>query len=75
LLQSIKIVLIFTFGIFSQTKAQDRVPFDHKKYILAKVEVVWQTSFNSNTVVTFAGLGKGQEITVPYEEISNAIKN
>ena len=74
--KSIKIVLsLLLFGIFSQTKAQDKVPFDQgKKYILAKVDVVGKISFNSNTVVTFAGLEKGQEITVPGEEISNAIK-
>jgi len=74
--KSIKIVLsLLFFGIFSQTKAQERVPFDQgKKYILAKVDVVGKISFNSNTVVTFAGLEKGQEITVPGEEISNAIK-
>jgi hypothetical protein len=33
-----------------------------------------QNQFNDQTVVTFAGLEKGQEITVPGEEISNAIK-
>ena len=63
------------FGSFSQIKAQDRVPFDQgKTYILAKVNVVGKISFNANTVTTFAGLEKGQEITVPGEEISNAIK-
>jgi outer membrane protein insertion porin family len=74
--KSIKIVLsLLLFGIFSQIKAQERVPFDQgKTYILAKVDVVGKISFNSNTVVTFAGLEKGQQITVPGEEISNAIK-
>jgi len=74
--KSIKIVLsLLIFGSFSQIKAQDRLPFDQgKTYILAKVDVVGKISFNSNTVVTFAGLQKGQEITVPGEEISNAIK-
>ena len=63
------------FGSFSQIKAQDRVPFDQgKTYILAKVDIVGKISFNANTVTTFAGLEKGQEITVPGEEISNAIK-
>ncbi len=74
--KSIKIVLsLLIFGSFSQIKAQERVPFDQgKTYILAKVDVVGKISFNSNTVVTFAGLEKGQEITVPGEQISNAIK-
>ena len=74
--KSIKIVLsLLIFGSFSQVKAQERIPFDQgKTYILAKVDVVGKISFNSNTVVTFAGLEKGQVITVPGEEISNAIK-
>ena len=74
--KSIKIVLsLLIFGSFFQIKAQERVPFDQgKTYILANVDVVGKISFNSNTVVTFAGLEKGQEITVPGEQISNAIK-
>ncbi|MBX9807264.1 MAG: outer membrane protein assembly factor BamA, partial [Flavobacteriaceae bacterium] len=74
--RSIKTVLsLLIFGSFSQIKAQDRVPFDQgKTYILAKVDIVGKISFNANTVTTFAGLEKGQEITVPGEEISNAIK-
>jgi outer membrane protein insertion porin family len=74
--KSIKIALtLLIFGSFSQIKAQDRVPFDQgKKYILADVAVTSKISFNTQTVITFAGLEKGQEITVPGEEISNAIK-
>ncbi len=74
--KSIKIVLsLLIFGSFSQIKAQERIPFDQgKTYILAKVDVVGKISFNANTVVTFAGLEKGQEIIVPGEQISNAIK-
>ncbi len=66
---------LLLLGSFSQIKAQERVPFDQgKKYILAKVSVVGKISFNEQTVVTFSGLQKGQEITVPGEEISSAIK-
>jgi outer membrane protein insertion porin family len=74
--KSIKAVLILLIlGSFSQIKAQDRVPFDQgKKYILADVVLTNKISFNDQTVVTFAGLEKGQEITVPGEQISNAIK-
>ena len=74
--KSIKTVLtILIFGSFTQIKAQERVPFDQgKKYILADVAVIGKISFNSQTVVTFSGLQKGQEITVPGEEISSAIK-
>jgi len=74
--KNIKIVLtLLIFGSFSQIKAQERVPFDQgKKYILADVAIIGKLSFNSQTVVTFAGLEKGQEVTIPGEEISNAIK-
>jgi len=74
--KSIKAVLtLLILGSFSQVKAQDRVPFDQgKKYILADVVLTNKISFNDQTVVTFAGLEKGQEITVPGEQISNAIK-
>ncbi|MFV8440930.1 BamA/OMP85 family outer membrane protein [Flavobacterium sp. LB2P44] len=74
--KSIKIVLtVLIFGSFTQVKAQERVPFDQgKKYILADVAIVGDISFNSQTVVTFSGLQKGQQITIPGEEISSAIK-
>jgi outer membrane protein insertion porin family len=66
---------LLIFGSFTQIKAQDRLPFDQgKKYILADVIVVGKISFNTQTVITFAGLQKGQEITIPGEEISGAIK-
>ncbi|MEZ7497480.1 outer membrane protein assembly factor BamA [Flavobacterium sp. Arc3] len=74
--KSIKAVLtLVLLGSFSQIKAQERVPFDQgHKYILADVVLTNKISFNDQTVVTFAGLEKGQEITVPGEEISSAIK-
>lgn len=74
--KSIKIVLsVLIFGSFTQIKAQERVPFDQgKKYILGDVAVVGEISFNTQTVITFSGLQKGQEIAVPGEEISTAIK-
>ena len=72
---SIIILGLLIFGVFTQINAQDRVPFDQGvKYNLADVEVTGKISFNKQTVVTFAGLEKGQKITIPGEEISNAIK-
>jgi outer membrane protein insertion porin family len=74
--KSIKIALtVLIFGSFTQVKAQERVPFDQgKKYILGDVTVVGDITFNSQTVITFAGLQKGQPITIPGEQISSAIK-
>jgi len=76
--KSIKLLFtILIFGSISQVTAQeeDRVPFDQgTQYILANVDVTGKISYNQQTVITFAGLEKGQKITVPGEEISNAVK-
>ena len=67
--------IVFFLGITSLIQAQEKIPFDQgKKYILAKVDVTGKISFNAQTVVTFAGLQEGDEITVPGEQISTAIK-
>jgi outer membrane protein insertion porin family len=72
----LKTVLLFLLlGTVFQLHAQNRIPFDQgKKYILADVTVNGKISYNQQTVVTFSGLEKGQQITVPGEQISNAIK-
>lgn len=68
-------LIILFFGSIFQLQAQDRLPFEQgKKYILAHVKVNGKISYNEQTVVTFSGLEKGQQLTVPGEEISNAIK-
>lgn len=74
-----RITLVLTLlllGILSPLRAQeDRVAFDQgTTYFLADVAVTGKISYNEQTVITFAGLQKGQEVTVPGEEISNAIK-
>ncbi len=68
-------LILLTFGSIYQLQAQDRVPFDQgKKYILADVKLTNKISFNEQTVVTFSGLQKGEQITIPGEELSTAIK-
>src|SRR5690606_1596117 len=63
------------FGNVFQSAAQEQTSFEQgTQYILADVDVTGKITFNKQTVVTFAGLQKGQLITVPGEEISNAIK-
>ncbi|WP_395044485.1 POTRA domain-containing protein, partial [Flavobacterium sp.] len=67
--------ILICVGNAFQLNAQERMPFEQgTKYILANVDVTGKISFNKQTVVTFAGLEKGQEIVIPGEEISNAIK-
>src|SRR5690606_11208102 len=59
---------LIMLGCAFQVSAQDRVPFDQgRTYILADVEVTGNLTFNRQTVVTFSGLQKGQELTVPGE--------
>ncbi|WP_353082998.1 outer membrane protein assembly factor BamA [Flavobacterium sp.] len=68
-------ITLILLGVVSTSFAQNNVTFDQgKKYILANVNVIGKISYNEQTVVTFAGLEKGQNITVPGEEVSNAIK-
>ncbi len=67
--------MFFILGNVFYINAQDKTPFDQgKKYILGNVKVTGKISYNEQTIVTFAGLEKGQNITVPGEELSNAIK-
>ena len=74
--KNIKLVLtILLFASILELKAQERIPFDEgKKYILADIKVSGKITYNEQTVITFAGLEKGQDIIIPGEEISNAIK-
>ena len=55
------------------TQAQNLAP-DAKKYILGDITVQGQTSFSEQTIVAYSGLRKGEEITIPGEQISDAIK-
>ncbi len=70
----IKAVFILFVGNFSYAQ-EDKIPFDQgKKYVLADVDVTGKITFNKQTVITFAGLEKGQNIVVPGEDLRNAIK-
>lgn len=74
--KSIKLLLtIVVLGNFFQSHAQEDQSFDNgRQYILGNVAVTGKVSYNEQTIITFAGLEKGQHITVPGEEITNAIK-
>ncbi|AUP78858.1 outer membrane protein assembly factor BamA [Flavivirga eckloniae] len=45
-----------------------------KKYSIGAITVSGNTSFSEQTIVTYSGLKKGKEITIPGEDISRAIK-
>lgn len=72
---NISLLIVFLLGSIFQIKAQSTTPYERgSQYILGNVEVTGKLTFNQQTVITFAGLEKGQRIIVPGEEISTAIK-
>ncbi|MBP0902598.1 outer membrane protein assembly factor BamA [Mariniflexile gromovii] len=55
-------------------QAQDLPYSNGKKYILGEVTVSGNTSFSEQTIITYSGLSKGKEMSIPGEDIGNAIK-
>lgn len=45
-----------------------------KKYILEDITITGNTNFNPTTIISFSRLKIGEEIIIPGEQISNAIK-
>jgi outer membrane protein insertion porin family len=68
-LLSIFIVLTSTSIFAQETKLETG-----KEYFLAKIDVTGKISYNEQTITTFTGLEKGQQLIVPGQDISNAIK-
>nr|WP_044400002.1 outer membrane protein assembly factor BamA [Lacinutrix sp. Hel_I_90] len=63
-------ILLFSFF----TQAQNLSFEDGKKYTIAEITVKGNTSFSEQTIVAFSRLNKGDQILIPGEEISAAIK-
>lgn len=57
-----------------QTPTAETDPMQPKKYRLGTIKVTGNYHFNELTIFTYAGLEKGQIISLPGEEISDAIK-
>ncbi len=72
--KGIQLLSIFILLNSSSLFAQDTKLESGKEYILAKIDVTGKISYNEQTVTTFTGLEKGQQIIVPGQDISNAIK-
>lgn len=68
------LIVLIVFSIHSNIQAQAITNPDAKKYVLGDITVSGSTHFSPQTIVTYSGLRKGQEIFIPGEEISNAIK-
>jgi len=62
--------LICSFNIAAQSNELSNA----KKYTIGDISVSGNTSFSSQTIVTYSGLRKGQEAKIPGEKISAAIK-
>ncbi|MCH4553289.1 outer membrane protein assembly factor BamA [Aestuariibaculum sp. M13] len=51
------------------------IPYNQgREYTLGDITVLGNTAFEEQTIITYSGLRKGQEITIPGEDISAAIK-
>lgn len=67
---------LFAIGFTAITNAQEDSSYFEapKNYILGNIEVTGNFTYNPQTVVTFTGLTKGQNISIPGEEVSDALK-
>ena len=72
--KGLPILTLFALLFSTSLLAQETKLESGKSYILAKIDVTGKLSYNEQTITTFTGLEKGQEIIVPGEDISNAIK-
>ncbi len=71
-----KIFIIFSLSIiiFSEAKAQDYVDYSNpQKYVIGDISVSGIKFLSRDALVMLSGLKIGQKITIPGEEISNAI--
>ena len=64
------ILLLLTAGY---TKAQTKDFVKGKKYVLDSIGVSGLKTYNAQTVISFSGLRKGQEISLPGDEISGVL--
>lgn len=64
------ICLLLSFSALAQTPPRP----DQKRYTIGDIKVTGNTTFSSQTVITYSGLSEGLSITLPGEKISNAIK-
>ena len=64
------LLLVSTLSI----KAQESLNNDGKKYTIGDITVSGNTTFSEQTIITYSGLRKGEEVTIPGETIGDAIK-
>lgn len=64
------ILLIISFSVTAQSSKLT----DAKKYTIEDITISGSTHFSPQTIITYSGLRKGQEVFIPGEKISVAIK-
>nr|WP_308813198.1 outer membrane protein assembly factor BamA [Aestuariibaculum sp. M13] len=65
-------ILLFACSLTIQAQ---EIPYNQgREYTLGDITVLGNTAFEEQTIITYSGLRKGQEITIPGEDISAAIK-
>lgn len=68
---------LFTIALFigyQTVKAQNINYEKGKKYTIEEISVLGNTTFSEQTIITYSGLRKGSEITIPGKDIAKAIK-
>tara|TARA_A100001011_G_scaffold399937_1_gene511200 strand:- start:32649 stop:35213 length:2565 start_codon:yes stop_codon:yes gene_type:complete len=68
------IILGFIFFSWRISYAQNDAFIKGKSYILDSISVRGLKTFNSQTVISYSGLNKGQKLNIPGEEVSAVIK-
>ena len=64
-------LILFNSLLFAQTNNL----INQKKYIIADITVQGETVYSAETIITYSGLTKGEEVTIPGGvKISSAIK-
>ncbi|NER18142.1 outer membrane protein assembly factor BamA [Spongiivirga citrea] len=70
----ITLFLLLLFCVGSAALNAQEATFDNgKKYIIGGIEVKGVKSYNTQTVLTYTGLRKGEVITIPGERITEVI--
>lgn len=67
---------IFTLLFFVNIQfiqAQDNIK-KGEKYVIGGISVLGNTSFSEQTIITYSGLRKGEDVIIPGDKISAAIK-
>ena len=69
----------FSSGGYAQTDPNSEMPVilydaQPKKYIIADIKVVGAETYDDNVILSISGLAKGQTVTVPGDDITDAAK-